>query len=326
MAAMRKIDINKVDQKTIETLPNITPILVRRILKYRQKYGNFESVMDLGKVRGITHEILNNLKDFIEINSHSKKNANDLAVKNTIYFYGEPLNMKGSVLIENKSQSLQKNFKLQFEKQDQLGHFWRSPNEIKIRKPLQAGEKAIMPVSFSLDQTTPPGIYNSEALLEGEKTEMVFDIAEKIEVSLSPEVIYFEIAPGTKLEKPIYVTNNGNVNLQFESPGALILEDEHLECRTIRSAVRSLREMEDINQVFKIAANELEKLYDEAGVLRVSLKGDPIVIEPAETKRIDLVFSFPSTLNRSSFYEGVLRFFNDRVLIKVIPSKTIIEK
>ena len=47
------VHINTADEKALEALPGIGPVMAKRIVEYRQQNGPFSSVEELKKVRGI---------------------------------------------------------------------------------------------------------------------------------------------------------------------------------------------------------------------------------------------------------------------------------
>ena len=49
-----KVNINSADQTELETLPGIGPSLAQRIIEYRETNGEFVSLAQFGKNRGIT--------------------------------------------------------------------------------------------------------------------------------------------------------------------------------------------------------------------------------------------------------------------------------
>ncbi len=62
-----KIHINTADEKQLDELPGIGPIMAKRIVEYRSEHGPFESVDDLAKVRGIGPEKLEKLREKAEL-------------------------------------------------------------------------------------------------------------------------------------------------------------------------------------------------------------------------------------------------------------------
>ncbi|MFV0481239.1 MAG: ComEA family DNA-binding protein [Campylobacteraceae bacterium] len=67
MSLFAKIDINSADAKTLSTLKGVGSQKAEAIVEYRVKNGNFKSVNDLLKVKGIGKKILEDNKDNIEV-------------------------------------------------------------------------------------------------------------------------------------------------------------------------------------------------------------------------------------------------------------------
>lgn len=57
------VHINTADEKALEALPGIGPVMAKRIVAYRQENGPFSSVEELKKVRGIGEVKFSRLKD-----------------------------------------------------------------------------------------------------------------------------------------------------------------------------------------------------------------------------------------------------------------------
>jgi len=63
------VDINVADQKALESLPFIGPVLAQRIIEYRQTHGAFQSIEELLNVKGIGKKRLAQLKPYITVKS-----------------------------------------------------------------------------------------------------------------------------------------------------------------------------------------------------------------------------------------------------------------
>ncbi len=66
-AEREQININSADKKTLETLPGIGPAYARRIIDYRSENGEFKSVDELKKIKGIAQKRLDKLKPFVKL-------------------------------------------------------------------------------------------------------------------------------------------------------------------------------------------------------------------------------------------------------------------
>lgn len=58
-----KVDLNKADEKTLVGITGIGEKLAQRILEYRNQHGNFTSIEELKKIKGITNYRYEKLKD-----------------------------------------------------------------------------------------------------------------------------------------------------------------------------------------------------------------------------------------------------------------------
>lgn len=62
---IEKIDINKADIETLSKLPGIGPVKSKAIVDYREKKGEFKSLIELTNVKGIGEGIYQKNKDKI---------------------------------------------------------------------------------------------------------------------------------------------------------------------------------------------------------------------------------------------------------------------
>jgi competence protein ComEA len=63
--ASGKINLNTATLAELDTLPGIGPAIAQRILDYRAQNGDFKTIDDLKKVRGIGDALFNQIKDLI---------------------------------------------------------------------------------------------------------------------------------------------------------------------------------------------------------------------------------------------------------------------
>ncbi|MEW6518567.1 MAG: ComEA family DNA-binding protein [Thermodesulfobacteriota bacterium] len=65
--AMAGININTADLNTLQSLPGIGTSRAKAIIDYRSIHGNFQSVDDLTKIRGISDNLLAQIREMLEI-------------------------------------------------------------------------------------------------------------------------------------------------------------------------------------------------------------------------------------------------------------------
>lgn len=62
-----KVNINAADQKTLETIPGVGPGTAKKILEYRSSKGPFGMPEDIKKVKGISANKFEKLKQYIDV-------------------------------------------------------------------------------------------------------------------------------------------------------------------------------------------------------------------------------------------------------------------
>ena len=62
-----KINLNTATLGELDTLPGIGPAIAQRIIDYRAQNGDFKTIDDLKKVRGIGDALFNQIKDLIAV-------------------------------------------------------------------------------------------------------------------------------------------------------------------------------------------------------------------------------------------------------------------
>jgi len=60
-----RVNINSADQATLDRLPGISKTIAGNIIAYREKYGRFNDISEIQKVKGIKSGIFGKIKDLI---------------------------------------------------------------------------------------------------------------------------------------------------------------------------------------------------------------------------------------------------------------------
>jgi competence protein ComEA len=69
----KKININTAPAAELQKLPRIGPQIAQRIVDFRNKNGNFKSIEEIMKVRGIGEKVFKQIKDMITVGEEAKK-------------------------------------------------------------------------------------------------------------------------------------------------------------------------------------------------------------------------------------------------------------
>ena len=60
--------LNSANVELLEKVPGIGPVTAERIITYRSKYGRFQSLEEMKKIKGIGEKTLIKIKPYLEIN------------------------------------------------------------------------------------------------------------------------------------------------------------------------------------------------------------------------------------------------------------------
>jgi competence protein ComEA len=69
----KKININTAPAVELQKLPRIGPKIAQRIIDFRNQNGNFKSIEEIMKVRGIGEKVFKQIKDMITVGEEVKK-------------------------------------------------------------------------------------------------------------------------------------------------------------------------------------------------------------------------------------------------------------
>ena len=252
----------------------------------------------------------------------------DLSTATPIVLRGTPRNLTGRIPLQNRGEDLAVlRVATVRDPEGLLGPRGDASHRLatKVLRPHQTGAVRLR---LRLDPRTPPGEYRTEVEVGGGIRPLVVQIAEVIDLDLSPSLLVVENRHGETVEKSVSVTNNGNVPLVIGDIGAVVLDDERFECRTLRRAAAKLgsydREVTVDSLVAEIALASREVL-DRSGALRVRNLSGTVTVAPGETVRIDLRIDVPSTLEGHTRYVGTVPIYTEDLRFLVVPVRSSVE-
>lgn len=65
-----QVSLNQATQKELETIPGIGPMIAKRIVLYREQWGDFHSIDELVNVQGIGKKTIEKMKPYLILNEH----------------------------------------------------------------------------------------------------------------------------------------------------------------------------------------------------------------------------------------------------------------
>jgi len=196
---------------------------------------------------------------------------------------------------------------------------------LEINQPLQPiivrpGRSRSVSVKMSLDPLTPPGEYDAELEVNGQIKPVKLHITERIDLKISPNKIIIRAAPGSTITKRIVFSNNGNVPLSIGELGAVVLEDERMECRIMRrflAAIDTKNREAEMKDYFRTVVEQAQSVLQEAGALRVYNKA--ITLEPGSTEAVDFEIYVPESLDKRSRYNASVALYDENLIFEIAP-------
>jgi hypothetical protein len=156
-----------------------------------------------------------------------------------------------------------------------------------------------------MDTGTPPGTYRGKLTLGGHDYPAVIHVLENVSLELTPQRIDLIASPGESVTKSVSITNHGNVPLPIGPIAAVALDDERMNCRTIRATLRKgSGSVTDINGWLTTLCETANELLDEMGLLGVQVQGGATTVAPGTTVLTELKLRVPDNLQPGTRYFG----------------------
>ncbi len=73
-----RVDLNTASVHELSLLPAVGPILARRIIENRDRWGHFQSLDDLGRVHGVGEKTIAGLREFCEVRGPFSTHYSDM--------------------------------------------------------------------------------------------------------------------------------------------------------------------------------------------------------------------------------------------------------
>jgi len=188
---------------------------------------------------------------------------------------------------------------------------------------LRPAQGRSVPLTVALDPATPPGEYRCELDLAGSSRSAILHVTERFELDVSPEVIVVENRPREVQAKKLVVRNLGNVPFSVGDVGEVMLDDETIWCRALRSGglAWSEREGAGLEDLFVSIFQAGQKEEAHAGNLLVRNVTGDVEVAPGRTVSLDLEITVPERLHGNSRYRAVTPLFTEDLVFLVVPAR-----
>ncbi len=175
-------------------------------------------------------------------------------------------------------------------------------------------------VKVALDRHTPPGVYHAEIRVGDQLVPVELHVAESLRLDLTPAELIVENRPGGRQHKQVVLHNGGNVPLTIGNIGAVVLDDELAECKTIRAMLAADDlERRSVGDWLSAYLRHGRQQLDGTGMLWVDAQDAPFELAPGETRTVELAIRVPDSLDPRSRYRGVAFLYDQSLAFTVAP-------
>ncbi|MEZ4851952.1 MAG: hypothetical protein R3B93_25780 [Bacteroidia bacterium] len=172
--------------------------------------------------------------------------------------------------------------------------------------------------SHSMNPDTPPGTYESVLTVGGKDRKVRMIVQEVMDIVLIPEqVIFMGIEPEKVHRKEILLVNRGNIPVVVPNIKHNTTIDMDLICRNLSLALRETGEQGTV-ETLDYFIKGLKK--DVAGWVEVSIQQAGELVQPGETKVLELFCKLPKDINEQRMYEGDIRILDKELYYQIIPA------
>jgi len=195
-------------------------------------------------------------------------------------------------------------------------------SEVALRRViLRPGQLRRVPLQLALSPNTPPGEYQAEVQVGGRVRQLVIHVTEAVQLDIEPDPVVIENIPGETISKRVVFGNHGNVPLRIAEIGAVVLDEEFLNCRAGRAAVMNSGEQtKGLDDFLAEYIRQTKVALAETGLLRVHNTAGPFTLEPGVVRAVNLEFRVPDKLDQRSRYFGAVALYTSNLDIVITPT------
>jgi hypothetical protein len=239
-----------------------------------------------------------------------------------VVLIGTPSSLRGQITVTNNGQRRQTVRRCRVN-----GVGDALPPEMKVSGVIasarvEPGAVVTTDIALSLPPSTPPGEHTAEIEVGGVVIEAKVIVAEVLDLEISPAQLVIENRSAPTISKRVAIRNTGNVSITIGEIGPIPLDDELLDCRTLRGALKDLADSSpSVDELVGAVARNAGTTLDQAGILRVHNASGTQTIEPGETQTFDLEVRLPDRIDRHTRYSGEARIYTQNLTFLIVPGR-----
>jgi hypothetical protein len=247
----------------------------------------------------------------------------DIPEEEPIVFAGQPEALEGELPLRNAGDGrvVLRAARLRAGLENERGDVLPGMDQAIRPVVLRPGQARRVMVSLGIEPHTPPGEYRGEVELSGQVRPIVVHVTESMQLEISPVPVVVPNRPGETAKKRVVFRNGGNVPLVIGEIGGVPLDDELLECRSLRAALEVWGDEGGTVEGFLAESiRQARKVLQRAGVLRVH-NPTPLTLAPGEVRSVELEIRVPKDLDERTRYLGSAALYTSDLEFLVVPSR-----
>lgn len=185
------------------------------------------------------------------------------------------------------------------------------------RLPLP-GSQARVPVSLSIDPHTPPGKYEAVFDVAGSDQRAEIEVLPVEKLMLSPRSVSIIAAPGEVVAVDLVLTNSGNVPLELDILGMLVLQEEEQVCLSLQRGLAEVKkkpEAQSYEVFLNAVADSLAERKTDFG--KVRLADGAVTLEAGESWFGPVAIHCPRDMIAGRQYRALLKARSGQLFVKI---------
>jgi hypothetical protein len=227
---------------------------------------------------------------------------------------GTPDNLVGVLDLANESKEPRVVRSLRLREADIAAVGRAARRRVLLRAAIPAGGRRKVPVEFAVSPTTPPGDYSVVFASDSGDHHARIEVLPQQRLSLLPERIEIQAAPGEVVKVPVVLSNEGNVPLELSALGVMVLEESQQMCLALQHALGAARDKDHKAFLDALVSNLAGKKVD---FMRLKLAGAGMTLDVGETQSVELELHVPANAAPGRTYQARTAVFDQPLFVKL---------
>ena len=192
------------------------------------------------------------------------------------------------------------------------------PRTLSIAGNLSPGASGRVPIRFSVERTTPPGTYEAVFSLGGAEQVAEIEVLPDEVLEIIPRSIAVAGPPGGVAYEQLILRNAGNVPIEIDVLGVLVLQEQEQVCLSLQYALDQTRRSseEGAHRVF------LDALASSLGgrktdVARVRVADGPCHVPAGDAVEVRIAIHLPKDMIAGRQYRALLKAGTAQLFVKI---------